>query len=191
MADGLNRAMVMGRLTADPELRYTAAGQAVLNMRMATNESYTDRNKERKERVDFHNLVLWGPRAEALAKMLSKGTLVYAEGSLRTSSYDDRDGNKRYKTEINVTNVILTGKGTGQGAQDENESQGGGQQQRGGYARGGGGGGYGQQGAAGGYGGGASRQAAPAEQAPPDDFGGDYGGGGDDIPFAPFDERMF
>ena len=189
MADGLNRVMVLGRLTADPELRHTAAGQPVLNMRMATNESYVDRNKERKERVDYHSLVLWGPRGEALAKMLTKGTLIYAEGSLRTSSYDDRDGNKRYKTEINVTNVILTGKG--QGAQEEGESQGGGggQQQRGGYARGGGGGGgYGQQAAAGGYGGGgggASRQAAPAEQAPPDDFGGDYGGGGDDgdIPF--------
>src|SRR4029079_1405021 len=157
-----------GNLGADPELRFTQGGQAVLNMRLATTESYLDKDKVRKERTDWHSVVVWGKRGEALAKILTKGSSVFIEGSLRTSSYDDKDGNKRYKTEINANNILITGSRNrggegsgyeGSGHEAEAESGGGcGSQQRsggapaagGGYQQrsggGGGGGGYQQRG---------------------------------------------
>ncbi|MFO0760789.1 MAG: single-stranded DNA-binding protein [Byssovorax sp.] len=212
MAEGLNRVMLLGNLGADPELRFTQGGQAVLNMRIATTESYLDKDKVRRERTDWHNVVVWGKRGEALGKILTKGSSVFIEGSLRTSSYDDRDGNKRYKTEIHANNVLLTGRG-GRGGGDEGgggydagggyeggEGGGGG---GGGYAPrgGGGGGGYAPRGGGGGGGGYAPRggggggrpapaprqappPAAPPADAPADDYEGGYGGGSDDdIPF--------
>jgi single-strand DNA-binding protein len=168
MAEGLNRVMLLGNLGADPELRYTQSGQAVLNMRLATTESYLDRNKVRQERTDWHNVVLWGKRGEALAKFLTKGTTIFVEGGLRTSSYDDKEGNKRYKTEIHATNIILAGRGRGGGGGGEmGEAPG----PSGGGRRSGGGGG-------GGGGGGSSMPPAGGDDIPPDDFGGN-----DDIPF--------
>jgi single-strand DNA-binding protein len=165
MAEGLNRVMLLGNLGADPELRYTQAGKAVLNMRLATTESYLDANKVRQERTDWHNVVLWGKRGEALAKFLTKGSTIFVEGGLRTSSYDDKEGIKRYKTEVHATNIILAGRGRGGGGGGEGEPSGGG----GGARRGGGE---------------PSGSAPPAGggDAPPDDFGGP-GGGDDDIPF--------
>ncbi|WP_437952356.1 single-stranded DNA-binding protein [Sorangium sp. So ce296] len=206
MAEGLNRVMLLGNLGADPELRFTQGGQAVLNLRLATTESYLDRDKVRKERTDWHNVVIWGKRAEALGKILSKGSSIFVEGSLRTSSYDDRDGNKRYKTEVIANNVLLTGGGRGgRGVANDDAGfgadpggGGGGYGGGGGGYGGGGGGGYGGGGgggrpAGGGYnrggaggGGGRPAPAAPDPGPPPDDFGGGgYGGGGndDDIPF--------
>jgi single-strand DNA-binding protein len=209
MADGLNRVMLLGNLGADPELRFTQGGQAVLNMRLATTESYLDKDKVRRERTDWHNVVVWGKRGEALAKILAKGSSMFIEGSIRTSSYDDRDGNKRYKTEIHATNILLTGRGRGGGEDaggggydaggEEGGGGGGGYAPRGG---GGGGGGYAPRGGGGGGGGYAPRGGAPAGggrpaprpaappagppvDAPADDFdGGGYGGGSDDdIPF--------
>lgn len=116
MAEGLNRVMLLGNIGADPELRMTSGGQAVLKLRLATSESYVDRNRVRQERTEWHSIVVWGKRAEALGKFLTKGTRLFVEGSLRTSSYDDRDGNKRYKTEIVANNIILSGGGRGGGA---------------------------------------------------------------------------
>jgi single-strand DNA-binding protein len=115
MAEGLNRVMLLGNLGADPELRFTQGGQAVLNMRLATTESYLDKDKQRKERTDWHTVVLWGKRAEALSKFLVKGSSMLVEGRLSTSSYDAKDGTKRYKTEVVANNVVLTG-GKGGGA---------------------------------------------------------------------------
>jgi len=166
MADGLNKVMLLGNLGADPELKMTSGGQAVLKMRLATTETYLDRNKVRQERTEWHSVVLWGKRAEALSRFLSKGSRIFVEGGLRTSSYDDRDGNKRYKTEVVASNVILAGGG----------------------GRGGGGGGGGAGGGGGGAGGGG---AGPRESGPPDESYDEqppYGGGGaggedDDIPF--------
>ncbi len=109
MAQGLNRVMLLGNLGADPELRHTQAGQAVLNIRLATTESYLDKDKVRRERTDWHSVVVWGKRGEALARILMKGSSILVEGSIRTSSYDDRDGVKRYKTEIVAQDIFLTG----------------------------------------------------------------------------------
>jgi single-strand DNA-binding protein len=204
MAEGLNRVMLLGNLGADPELRFTQGGQAVLNMRLATTESYLDKDKVRRERTDWHNVVVWGKRGEALAKILTKGSSIFIEGSLRTSSYDDRDGNKRYKTEIIANNVLLTGRGgRGGGAEegvphDAGDFGGGGGNYGGGGGGGGGGrgnyGGGGGRGNYGGGGGGGPQQRRPQQAPPPapeaapaqDDYAGDYGGGGgsdDDIPF--------
>lgn len=110
MSEGLNRVHLLGNLGADPELRFTQGGQAVLNMRLACTESWFDKEaNERKERTEWVNVVLWGKRAESLGKLLTKGSSIFVEGSLRTSSYDDREGNKRWKTEVVAQNVILTG----------------------------------------------------------------------------------
>jgi len=107
--EGLNRVMLLGDLGADPELRVTRGGQSVLKLRMATNERYQDRNQEWKDRTEWHNIVVWGKRAESLSKILQKGSRLFIEGGLRTSSYEDREGNKRYKTEVQANHVILAG----------------------------------------------------------------------------------
>lgn len=176
MAEGLNRVMLLGNLGADPELRYTQGGQAVLNVRLATTESYLDKDKVRRERTDWHNVVIWGKRGEGLAKVLSKGSTIFIEGSIRTSSYDDKEGQKRYKTEIVANNIILAG---GRGGRQQDEAGGG-------FGGGGGGGGGYDRGAPrGGGGGGGGGGGRPAPQQDQGGGGGDdFGGyGDDDIPF--------
>lgn len=125
MAEGLNRVILLGNLGADPELRMTNGGTAVLNLRMATSESYLDRNKQRQERTEWHRVVIWGRRAEALGKILTKGDRILIEGSLRTSSYEDKDRNKKYTTEIVANNVVLSGGGGGGGGGKGRSSGGG------------------------------------------------------------------
>jgi len=125
MAEGLNRVMLLGNLGQDPELRMTSGGQAVLKLRLATSETYLDRNKVRQERTEWHSVVVWGKRAEALSKILSKGSRIFVEGGLRTSSYDDKEGHKRYRTEVVANNIILSGGGAGRGGprpQDSGDS---------------------------------------------------------------------
>jgi single-strand DNA-binding protein len=112
MSDGMNRVILLGNLGADPELRYTTAGAAVLNLRLATNESWVDKNKEPQERTEWHQVVVWGPRAEGLARVLTKGSGVLVEGTLRTSSYE-KDGQKRYRTEVYAREVCFTGRKAG------------------------------------------------------------------------------
>lgn len=112
MSEGLNKVMLLGNLGADPELRMTQGGQAMLKMSIATTESYLDKNRTRQERTEWHRVTLWGKRGEALAKFLKKGDRLFIEGGLRTNSYE-KDGEKRYSTEINATNVILSGGGKG------------------------------------------------------------------------------
>jgi single-strand DNA-binding protein len=107
MAEGLNRVMLLGNLGADPELKTTNSG-AVLKLRLATTESYLDKSNTRQERTEWHSVVMFGKRAEALARILTKGERVFVEGGLRTSSYE-KDGEKRYRTEIIASNVILNG----------------------------------------------------------------------------------
>ncbi len=163
MAEGLNRVMLLGNLGADPELKVTQGGQALLKLRLATTETYLDKNNTRQERTEWHSVTMWGKRGEALAKFLTKGERIFVEGRLQTSSYE-KDGEKRYRTEIIATNLILGGRGKG-GDQP--------------YEGGGGGGGERRAPAA------APRREAPAA-APADPAFDDYGadpGGGDDIPF--------
>jgi len=110
MAEGLNKVMLLGNLGADPELKTTTGGQALLRLRLATSESYLDKNKVRQERTEWHSITIWGKRAEALGRFLTKGDRLFVEGRLQTDSYDDREGVKRYRTEIIATNVLLNGK---------------------------------------------------------------------------------
>lgn len=117
MSTGRNLVILVGNLGADPELRSTNSGTSVLRLRIATTESYLDRNKARQTKTEWHAATIWGARAEALHAILTKGTRVYVEGSLTTSSYDDKEGIKRYKTEINVKELILCGGGQGGGGQ--------------------------------------------------------------------------
>jgi len=181
MAEGLNRVMLLGNLGADPELKMTSGGQAVLKLRLATSETYLDRNKVRQERTEWHSVVVWGKRAEALGKFLTKGSRLFIEGGLRTSSYDDKDGNKRYRTEIVASNIILSGGGGRGGGGERGGGGGGGYDDDFGGPSGGGGGGR-AGGAGGGAGGGGGGGGAPSGGGGYDDH--DYGGGGDDdIPF--------
>jgi single-strand DNA-binding protein len=112
VSEGLNKVMLIGNLGADPELKYTQGGQAILKLRLATTERYKDKSGERAERTEWHSAVIWGNRAEALSKILEKGKTVYVEGRLQTSSWE-KDGVKQYKTEVNVTELLLLGGGRG------------------------------------------------------------------------------
>lgn len=109
--EGLNRVTLLGNLGADPELRMTGSGQAVLNVRLATSETYLDKDKKRQERTEWHTVVLWGKRAEGLAKVLHKGDRILVEGRLRTSSWEDDKGGKRYRTDVVANDVLLQGGG--------------------------------------------------------------------------------
>jgi len=108
MSEGLNRVTLLGNLGADPELRMTQGGQAVLKLRMATTESYLDQSNTRQERTEWHSVTVWGKRGEGLSRHLSKGSRILVEGSIRTSSYE-KDGEKRYRTEVVATNVVFAG----------------------------------------------------------------------------------
>lgn len=137
MSDGLNRVFLIGFLGATPDLRFTQSGQPVLNFRMATSETFLDKDKVRRERTDWHSMVLWGARGEALSKILDKGSHVWIEGSLRTSSYDNKEGQKVYKTEIVVNDIILLGRradGGGEPGEGHDDGEGGYQQHAGGGA---------------------------------------------------------
>jgi single-strand DNA-binding protein len=109
MTNGLNRVTLFGNLGADPELRTTAAGLPVLSFRLATTEVYFDKNQEKQERTDWHHVVMFGARGEALARLLTKGSLVLVEGRLQTSSYE-KDGIKRFKTEVIASELCLGGR---------------------------------------------------------------------------------
>jgi single-strand DNA-binding protein len=107
----INRVILIGRLGKDPEIRYTNDSTPVANFSIATTESHKDKNGERKETTEWHNIVAWKGLAEICEKYLTKGKLVYIEGKLRTRSWEDKDGNKKYATEIVVDNLtILSGK---------------------------------------------------------------------------------
>jgi single-strand DNA-binding protein len=176
MADGLNRVMLFGNLGADPELRVTPSGQSILKLRLATTESYLDRNNARQERTDWHSVTVWGKRGEALSKILAKGSSIFIEGRIQTSSYE-KNGEKRYRTDIVANNIILAGRGRGGGA-EQGAHEGGGRSFGAGASSGGGG-----------AGGGGGRPAAPAAAGGGAASGDEeeFGGGGfesdDEIPF--------
>ncbi len=154
MAEGVNKAILIGNLGKDPDLSYTQSGTARCKFSLATTESYTTGSGERQDRTEWHNIIVWGKQAEVVSKFLQKGRKVYLEGRIQTRSWDDeQSGQKRYMTEINAQKVVFLG--------GRNEGGGGGQ-----------GGGYpdrGGQRPSGGY-----DQGPPPSNLGPDD---------DDIPF--------
>lgn len=101
----LNKAMIIGRLGRDPELRHTQEGKPVCSMSAATDESYTDRNGQKVERAEWHRIVVYGKTAENCARYLGKGSLVYVEGALQTRKWQDADGQDRTTTEIRAYHV--------------------------------------------------------------------------------------
>ena len=170
MARGINKVILVGNLGADPETRYTANGGAITSIRIATSESWKDKQTgEQQERTEWHRVKFFGRLAEIAGEYLKKGRQVYVEGSLRTDKYTDKDGVERYSTDIIANEMQMLG-GPGGGGGGEG----------GGYG-GGGGGGYsrdrGSERSAPSRG--APPAAAPRQSAPPADSGFED----DDIPF--------
>jgi len=118
---GINKAILIGNLGRDPELRYTQNGQAVANFPVATTENWNDKNGQRQERTEWHRIVVWGKSAEHCAQYLSKGRSVYCEGRIQTREWEDKDGNKRWTTEINASTVQFLGSPRGSGAPGRDE----------------------------------------------------------------------
>jgi len=106
---GVNKVILVGNLGKDPEVRYLEGGTPVANFTLATSESYKDKNGNRIEQTEWHNVVVWRGLAEVAEKYLRKGSMVYVEGKLRTRSWEDKDGNKKYSTEIIADNMTMLG----------------------------------------------------------------------------------
>ena len=117
----VNKAILIGNLGKDPELRYTSSGQAVASFSLATTDRYKDKDGNWQERTDWHNIVVWGRQGETAKEYLSKGRSAYIEGRIQTRSYDDKDGNKKWITEIVASRVQFLG-GRGEGGSKSAES---------------------------------------------------------------------
>lgn len=174
MARGLNKVMLIGNLGADPEVRYSAGGSAIANVRLATAESWRDKETgDQQERTEWHRVVFFGRLAEIAGEYLKKGSQVYVEGSIRTRKWTDKEGAEKFTTEIVANEMQMLGGRGGAGGMGGAEG--------GSYSGGGGGGGAGgaprggNRGGGGGSGGGGA-SGARDQGPPPDDFD-------DDIPF--------
>jgi single-strand DNA-binding protein len=120
MARGINKVILVGNLGADPEVRYTASGAAVANLRLATSDQWKDKQTgEQQERTEWHRVVMFGRLGEIAGEYLRKGRQVYIEGSIRTNKWQDRDGNDRYTTEIVARDMQMLGGGGGGSASFE------------------------------------------------------------------------
>lgn len=156
---GVNKAILIGQLGRDPELRYSPSGTAIATFSLATTERSTSRDGNRQERTEWHNIVVFNKQAELVNQYLKKGRMAYIEGRIQTRSWEDRDGNKKYRTEI-VANTIqfLDRRGNGQSEYTPPEPS-------------------------------SSAPPRPANEPAPSqvneqyDTGGDSGGGEDDLPF--------
>jgi len=118
----LNKAMIIGRLTRDPEVKTIPSGQSVASFGIATNFTWTDQQGQRQEKVEFHNIVCWRKLAEICGQYLRKGKKVYIEGRLQTRQWEGQDGAKRSRTEIVADNMIMLDGGTGSPAGNVNRS---------------------------------------------------------------------
>ena len=121
---GVNKVILVGRLGRDPEVRYTPSGAAVANFSVATSEEWKDKDTgEKQERTEWHRIVAWRRLGEICGEYLHKGSQVYIEGRLQTKSWEDRDGNKRYTTEVVAQNMqMLDAAGKGVRAETPDES---------------------------------------------------------------------
>jgi single-strand DNA-binding protein len=117
MAKSVNKVIILGNLTRDPEVKYTPQGTAVARIGIATNERFKDKDGQWQDRPEYHNIVAWQRMAEIAGEYLKKGSKVYVEGRLQTSSWEDqKTGEKKYKTEIIANDlVLLSGRGEGGG----------------------------------------------------------------------------
>lgn len=106
---GVNKVILVGNLGRDPEIRYTRDGTAVANLNLATTDTWNDANGQKQERTEWHRVVAWGKLAEIAKEYLGKGRQVYIEGRLQTRSWEDKDGNKRYTTEIRADQMLMLG----------------------------------------------------------------------------------
>ena len=114
MARGsVNKAILIGNLGTDVEFRSTTSGQNVANYRIATNRTYTDRNGQRQEQTEWHNIVAWGRLAELCEQYLKKGDTVYIEGRIQTRSWEDQNGQQRWTTEVVAQEMTMLGGGRG------------------------------------------------------------------------------
>ncbi len=152
----INKVILIGNLGKDPELKYTPSGAAVTNFSIATTDKWKDKDGNSQERTEWHNIVLWGRTAEVAKEYLAKGRSVYIEGRIQTRTYDDKDGNKRYFTEVVGEKMQFLG------GRDSASSSGGGQSS---YAPANAGGG------------------APSGPTGPSGQGGSNGSSDDDLPF--------
>jgi single-strand DNA-binding protein len=168
MAGGVNKVILIGNLGADPEVRFTPGGQAVANFRIATSESWQDKNGQKQERTEWHRIVVWGKLAELCGEYLKKGRQCYIEGRLQTREWTDKENKKNYTTEVVANTVQFLGSRDG-------ASAGGGE--GGGYSRGP------RSGGASGGGGRGGDDFGPPPPGMDDHNQGGNGGGDDDIPF--------
>jgi single-strand DNA-binding protein len=107
---GVNKVILVGHLGANPEVRYTAGGQPVANLRIATTERWVNKNGEKAEQTEWHRVVAWGKLAEICGQYLQKGKQVYIEGKIRTRQWQDQQGQKRYSTEVVASNMVMLGR---------------------------------------------------------------------------------
>lgn len=133
----LNRAIIMGNLGQDPELRYTQSGAAVCTFSLATTEYRTDKEGNRQEATEWHRIVVWNKQAENCSKYLAKGRTALVEGRIQTRSWEDQSGQKRYTTEIVAQNVQFVGGNRDASGGSYQQRDGGGASQGGGYQSGG------------------------------------------------------
>ena len=119
---GVNKVILVGHLGKDPEIRHLEGNTSVATFSLATTESYINKEGKKVEQTEWHNIVAWRGLADIAAKYLQKGKQVYVEGKLRTRSYDDKDGKKRYVTEIFAENLTLLGKKEGETASSTSAS---------------------------------------------------------------------
>jgi single-strand DNA-binding protein len=121
----VNKVILVGNLGRDAEVRYTPGGAAVATLSLATTEVYKDKEGQRQEQTEWHRVVLWGKTAETLSEYLRKGKQIYVEGRLQTRSWDDKEGKKRYTTEIRGDRVVLLGGAPGRGGPGTEREEGG------------------------------------------------------------------
>ncbi len=121
----LNKVLLIGNLGKDPELRYTPDGLAILKFSIATSEYFNDKSGNKSEKTTWHNIVAFGKMGQTLANYLNKGKQVFVEGRINNRSYDDKDGNKKYISEIVATNIVLLGAKGGAGSGAEITEEGG------------------------------------------------------------------
>jgi single-strand DNA-binding protein len=115
MAKSINKVILIGRLGKDPELKYTASGTPFCRFSMATDDVWNDKaSGERQEKTEWHNIVVWDRLAEICNQYLTKGRLVYIEGSLQTREWDDQEGNKRRTTEVRARDMVMLGGNPGE-----------------------------------------------------------------------------